>query len=160
MTSNIKEELEFVVNHRRHLHQHPELSMEEFETTNYIINVLESLDVAYYRVLDTGVIAELKGSSDKVLGFRADIDALPIQEENDVSYKSQVKNVMHACGHDGHTTALLLFIKRLKTLSEQGQLKHNCVFIFQPSEESNAGANLLINAWDNRPDFDAILVFI
>lgn len=156
MTSNIKEELEFVVNHRRHLHQHPELSMEEFETTNYIINVLESLDVTYYRVLDTGVIAELKGSSDKVLGFRADIDALPIQEENDVSYKSQVKNVMHACGHDGHTTALLLFIKRLKALSEQGQLKHNCVFIFQPSEESNAGANLLINAWENRPDFDAI----
>lgn len=156
MTIATNEELEFVIKHRRHLHKHPELSMEEFETTEYIISVLEALDVPYYRVLETGVIAELKGNSDKTLGFRADIDALPIQEVNDVEYKSQVDNVMHACGHDGHTTALLLFIKRMKKVFDQGELKHNCVFIFQPSEESNAGANLLLKAWENRPEFDAI----
>lgn len=151
-----KEELDFVIEHRRHLHAHPELSMQEYETTNYIISVLEDLDVPYYRVLDTGVICELKGNSDTTLGFRADIDALPIHEQNDVEYKSQVDNVMHACGHDGHTTALLLFIKRMKKVYDEGQLKHNCVFIFQPSEESNAGANQLIQAWENRPNFDAI----
>lgn len=150
------EELDFVIQHRRHLHAHPELSMQEYETTSYIISVLEDLDVPYYRVLETGVICELQGNSDKTLGFRADIDALPIHEVNEVDYKSQNDHVMHACGHDGHTTALLLFIKRMKEVHDQGNLKHNCVFIFQPSEESNAGANRLIKAWDNLPDFDAI----
>src|SRR5699024_12076062 len=71
-------------------------------------------------------------------------------------YKSSVDNVMHACGHDGHTTALLLFVKRAKALADNGDLKYNCIFIFQPSEEANAGANLMIKAWENRPDFSAI----
>lgn len=150
------EELEFVTAHRRHLHQHPELSLKEYKTTEYIKSVLTDLNINHYQILDTGVIGVLEGSSEITLGFRADIDALPVQEQNDVPYKSAADNVMHACGHDGHTTALLLFAKRLKGLQDQGQLKHNCVLIFQPSEESNAGANLMINAWQTRPDFDAI----
>ncbi|CAD2073531.1 putative hydrolase [Jeotgalicoccus coquinae] len=156
MSDIYTDELKFVTEHRRYLHQHPELSLVEHKTTEYIISVLEDIGVSYYQVLSTGVIAVLNGNSETTLGFRADIDALPVHEQNDVEYKSSVDNVMHACGHDGHTTALLLFVKRAKTLSDEGKLKHNCVFIFQPSEEANAGANLLLNAWDNRPAFDAV----
>ena len=156
MSGVYHDELKFVTEHRRYLHRYPELSLEEFKTTEYIIDVLEQLGISYYKVLDTGVIAYLNGNSETTLGFRADIDALPVHEQNDVEYKSSVDNVMHACGHDGHTTALLLFAQRAKALFDKGELKHNCVFIFQPSEESNAGANLLINAWDNRPGLDAI----
>lgn len=156
MVVNNDTELAFATTHRRYLHQHPELSLQEFKTTEYIISILDEMDVSFDRVLDTGVVAYLNGNSETTLGFRADIDALPIHEQNDIAYKSQTDNVMHACGHDGHTTALLLFIKRAKAMFDAGTLKHNCVFIFQPSEEANAGANLMINAWDNHPEFDAI----
>lgn len=156
MSDVYTDELKFVTEHRRYLHQHPELSLKEYKTTEYIISVLKDIGVSFYQVLDTGVIAVLSGNSGTTLGFRADIDALPVHEQNNVEYKSRNDNVMHACGHDGHTTALLLFVKRAKALSDTGELKHNCVFIFQPSEEANAGANLMINAWDNRPEFDAI----
>lgn len=156
MSDAYTDELKFVTEHRRHLHQHPELSLEEHKTTDYIIAVLEEIGLSHYKVLDTGVIAYLDGNSETTLGFRADIDALPVHEQNDVDYKSSVDNVMHACGHDGHTTALLLFAQRAKALADKNELKHNSVFIFQPSEETNAGANLMINAWNNRPDFDAI----
>lgn len=156
MSETVNDALKFVTEHRRYLHQHPELSLQEYKTTEYIISILKELDVSYYQVLDTGVIATLNGVSDKTLGFRADIDALPIHEQNDISYKSSSDNIMHACGHDGHTVALLLFVKRAKALYDKGELKHNCVFIFQPSEEAFAGANLLINAWTAAPKFDAI----
>lgn len=156
MSESYDDELEFVTEHRRHLHQHPELSLEEHKTTDYIIAVLEEIGLSHYKVLDTGVIAYLEGNSETTLGFRADIDALPVHEQNDVDYKSSVDNIMHACGHDGHTTALLLFALRAKALADNNELKHNSVFIFQPSEEANAGANLMINAWNMRPDFDAI----
>ncbi|MCS4485401.1 M20 metallopeptidase family protein [Staphylococcus americanisciuri] len=137
-------ELEFVTQHRRYLHAHPELSLEEYETTEYIIQFLKSEGVSYERPLKTGVVAYLPGKSDKTIAFRADIDALPIHEENDVDYRSQVDHVMHACGHDGHTTALMLHVKRCKALYDKGRLPHNVVFIFQPAEESGGGANLLI----------------
>lgn len=156
MSSEYTEELKFVTEHRRYLHQHPELSLKEYKTTEYIISVLEEIGLSHYQVLDTGVIAELEGNSGQTLGFRADIDALPVHEQNEIEYKSSVDNLMHACGHDGHTAALLLFVKRAKALADKGTLKHNCVFIFQPSEEANAGANLMIRAWENRPDFAAI----
>lgn len=137
-------ELDFVQTHRRHLHQHPELSLEEFETTRYIQQFLDELNIPYECPLETGVVAYLEGQSNQTLAFRADIDALPIHEENDIPYKSQIDYKMHACGHDGHTTALMLFSKRCKALQEQGQLPHNVVLIFQPAEESGGGANLLI----------------
>ncbi|MCE5097337.1 amidohydrolase [Staphylococcus devriesei] len=139
-------ELEFVTKHRRHLHQHPELSLHEYETTQYIIRFLEELNVAYQRPLETGVIAYLEGNSDHTIAFRADIDALPIFEENEVDYRSQTDNIMHACGHDGHTTALMLFVKRCKAMADRNELPHNVVFIFQPAEETGGGAHRLIKA--------------
>ena len=146
-------ELEFVTQHRRHLHQNPELSFEEYETTNHIIAFLESIGVPYERPLETGVVAHLKGNGNHTIAFRADIDALPIDEENDIGFKSSKANVMHACGHDGHTTALLLFVRRCKALFDKGELPQNVVFIFQPAEETGAGANRLIKAgaFDHHP---------
>lgn len=139
-------ELEFVQNTRRYLHQHPELSMQEYETTAYIESFLKELEIPYERPIQTGIIGYLKGNSNHTIAYRADIDALPIQEVNDISYKSTVDNVMHACGHDGHTTALMLFTKRCKDLYDKDQLPHNVVFIYQPSEETEAGANQLIQS--------------
>ncbi|MGV3042201.1 M20 metallopeptidase family protein [Staphylococcus rostri] len=139
-------ELEFVTQHRRYLHAHPELSLEEYVTTDYIIQFLEAEGISYERPLKTGVVAYLEGQSDKTIAFRADIDALPIHEENDIGYRSEVDQVMHACGHDGHTTALMLHVKRCKALYDEGRLPHNVVFIFQPAEESGGGANLLIKS--------------
>ncbi|GEP78378.1 M20 metallopeptidase family protein [Staphylococcus carnosus] len=139
-------ELEFVVEHRRHLHQNPELSFQEFETTAHIVDFLETLGVSYNRPLETGAIAYLEGNSERTIAYRADIDALPIHEENEIEFKSSKDNVMHACGHDGHTTALLLFVKRCKLLADKGELPHNVVFIFQPAEETGGGANHLIKA--------------
>ena len=139
-------ELEFVTKHRRHLHQYPELSLHEYETTQYIASFLYSLGVHYERPLDTGLVAYIPGNGQKTIAYRADIDALPIFEENDVDYKSLNDNVMHACGHDGHTTALMLFLQRCKSRADAGTLPQNIVFIFQPAEESGGGANRLIKA--------------
>ncbi|WP_336831987.1 amidohydrolase [Staphylococcus pseudoxylosus] len=139
-------ELEFVTTHRRYLHQHPELSLHEYKTTEYIANFLEELGVVYQRPLDTGIIAYLPGNGEHTIAYRADIDALPIFEENDIDFKSKTDNVMHACGHDGHTTALMLFVKRCKTIADRGELPQNIVFIFQPAEETGGGANRLIRA--------------
>src|SRR5699024_7440613 len=113
-------ELEFVTTHRRHLHQHPELSLQEFETTDYIAAFLDNLSVEYKRPLDTVLIAYFLGNGKHTIAYRADIDALPIFEENDVPYRSLTDNVMHACGHDGHTTVLMLFVKRCKAMADQG----------------------------------------
>lgn len=139
-------ELEFVTTHRRHLHQNPELSLHEYETTTYIAAFLDELGISYERPLDTGLVAYLPGNGEHTIAYRADIDALPIFEENDVAYKSLTDNVMHACGHDGHTTALMLFVKRCKAMADQGTLPQSIVFIFQPAEETGGGANRLIHA--------------
>lgn len=139
-------ELEFVIQHRRYLHEHPELSLEEFQTTQYIKNFLDEMNIDYECPLATGLVAYLDGNSNETIAFRADIDALPIHEENDIHYRSQVENKMHACGHDGHTVALMLFAKRCKQLQIQNQLPHNVILIFQPAEESGGGANLLIQS--------------
>ncbi|MGK0554061.1 M20 metallopeptidase family protein [Macrococcus capreoli] len=143
--------IEEITDIRRHLHQHPELSLQEYETTRFIIDHLEKLNIEYFTPLDTGVIAFIRGNAEQTIAFRADIDALPIDEHNDVSFKSNVPNVMHACGHDGHTTMLLALMKEVKQLSEQHSLHYNYMFIFQPSEEANAGANLLIRNFDFSP---------
>ncbi|MCE5006143.1 amidohydrolase [Staphylococcus equorum] len=139
-------ELEFVTTHRRHLHQNPELSLHEYETTTYIAAFLDELGISYERPLDTGLVAYLPGNGEHTIAYRADIDALPVFEENDVAYKSLTDNVMHACGHDGHTTALMLFVKRCKAMADQGTLPQSIVFIFQPAEETGGGANRLIRA--------------
>ena len=131
---------------RRHLHAHPELSFKEHNTATFVEEKLKSLGFKKVeRIADTGVTFLLKGSgqSGKVIALRADMDALPIQEENDVSYKSKNEGVMHACGHDVHTSSLLGTVMILKDL--QDELQGDIKVIFQPGEEKlPGGASLLI----------------
>jgi len=130
---------------RHHLHAHPELSYVEYETSAFIQAKLKELGISFQVKATTGVVAILKGKNpdSRVLALRADMDALPIREENKLSYNSQNEGVMHACGHDVHTTILLGAAKILNALKDQweGTLK----LIFQPGEEKNpGGASLLI----------------
>jgi amidohydrolase len=129
---------------RHHLHAHPELSYKEFTTSAYIQNHLQSLGIPFQIMAETGVVGIIEGKpSQRVVALRADIDALPIQEENDVPYASTVKGVMHACGHDVHTSILLGAAKILNETKElwEGKVK----LIFQPGEEKNpGGASIMI----------------
>lgn len=143
--------MDYLIQTRRALHEQPELSLEEHRTTQYIINEITSRNIEYFTPLSTGVIAIIRGTSDETIAFRADIDALPIDEQNDINFKSKTPNVMHACGHDGHTTMLLALMQEVHQLSTSRPLKHNIMFIFQPSEEANAGAHLLIQHFDFTP---------
>ena len=130
---------------RRHLHQYPELSFEEYKTATYIRNRLDDLGVSYESIGNTGTVALLQGKkgSGKTIALRADIDALPIQEVSDMDYKSKNEGVMHACGHDVHTTSLLGTIKILEELKEDWAGTIKC--IFQPGEEKlPGGASILI----------------
>lgn len=130
---------------RRHIHQHPELSFEEYHTADFIEQTLKSYGIASERRGKTGVVAVLhgKGSGEKVLALRADIDALPIQEKSPHSYQSRIPNIMHACGHDVHTASLLTTARILAEHASAwgGKIK----IIFQPAEEKfPGGASVLI----------------
>jgi amidohydrolase len=130
---------------RRHLHTHPELSYVEYETSQFVQAKLNEWQIPFEIKATTGVIGLLKGRNPekKVIALRADIDALPITEENDVPYKSLRNGIMHACGHDVHTSVLLGAAKILNQLKDEweGTVK----LIFQPGEERNpGGASLLI----------------
>ncbi len=131
---------EDIVQIRRQIHKNPELSFNEYETSAYIKSILKSWRIPYIEgIADTGIVVLLEGNNSalKTLALRADFDALPIIEENDVEYCSQNKGIMHACGHDVHTAALLGVVKILDTLSKEweGSIK----FIFQPAEEQYPG---------------------
>jgi len=134
-----------VVATRRHLHAHPELSFHEVETSAFVAKKLDELGLEYHRLADNGLVALIKGEkpSDQIVALRADMDALPILEANDVSYRSQNNGVMHACGHDAHTSSLLGTAKILTSLKSHfgGTVK----LIFQPAEEKlPGGASLMI----------------
>ncbi|MBB6111482.1 amidohydrolase [Mucilaginibacter lappiensis] len=134
-----------VVANRRHLHTNPELSFHEQKTSAFVAGKLDELGLTYEKMADTGLVALIKGDlpSDKVVALRADMDALPIIEANDVPYKSQNVGVMHACGHDAHTSSLLGTARILTELKSQfaGTVK----LIFQPAEEKlPGGASLMI----------------
>jgi amidohydrolase len=135
---------ETVIGYRRHIHANPELSYLESNTAAYISLVLDKMGIPYTRMANTGVIAILKGKAEgKTIALRADIDALPIEEKNEVPYKSKNVGVMHACGHDVHTSSLLGAAKILNELSNEwsGTIK----LIFQPGEERlPGGASILI----------------
>lgn len=135
----LEQHYEEIVDIRRHLHQHPELSFEEVETPKYIAAYHSKLGhEVRIGVGGRGVVATLKGGRPgKTVALRADFDALPIQEENDVPYKSKVDGVMHACGHDGHTATLLVLAKVLNQLKDE--LEGNIVFIHQHAEELAPG---------------------
>jgi len=129
-----------VVSIRRHLHKNPELSFNEYKTSAYIKSVLSGWDIPFTEdIADTGIVVLLKGNnpSSKTIALRADFDALPIVEENEVDYCSVNNGVMHACGHDAHTASLLGVINILNTLKTEweGSIK----FIFQPAEEMLPG---------------------
>ncbi|MBR2763367.1 MAG: M20 metallopeptidase family protein [Pseudolactococcus laudensis] len=124
---------------RHYLHAHPELSFQEYKTTDYIISILETFpNLELQRPTETGVVAILKGGKPgKTIALRADIDALPIQEETDVDFISQNDGVMHACGHDTHTSMLLGAIKMLAPM--QAEISGTIKFLFQPAEELPPG---------------------
>lgn len=134
-----------VISNRRHLHAHPELSFEEYETSAFVQQQLVAMDIPFEKMANTGVVGLIKGEliSDKVIALRADMDALPILEANEVDYKSTKPGIMHACGHDVHTSSLLGTAKILNGLKSEfgGMIK----LIFQPAEEKlPGGANLMI----------------
>ncbi|HEU4858874.1 MAG TPA: M20 family metallopeptidase [Chitinophagaceae bacterium] len=124
---------------RHHLHANPELSYQEFETSKFIQEKLKEFGISYEVKATTGVVGLIKGKNpdSRVFAIRADIDALPILEENNVPYKSTKKGIMHACGHDVHTTCLLGAAKILTSLKNEweGTIK----LVFQPGEEKNPG---------------------
>jgi amidohydrolase len=124
---------------RRYLHQHPELSFQEKETAKYIVSFYEKLDIEVKgNVGGNGVVARVYGKKPgKTVALRADFDALPIQDEKDVPYKSTVPGVMHACGHDGHTATLLMLAKSINELRDE--LEGTYVFIHQHAEEYAPG---------------------
>jgi amidohydrolase len=133
------------INVRHDLHARPELSFNEFETSKYIQQKLSGWNIPYQVMATTGVVGIIEGKAagNKVIALRADMDALPITEQNEVEYRSKNVGIMHACGHDVHTTCLLGTAKILNELKEEwaGKVK----LIFQPGEEKNpGGASLMI----------------
>ncbi len=144
-TEQIKDE---VIAIRRHLHQHPELSFQEVETSKFIQEKLKSWGIKFQNnIVGTGIVAVIdsKKNPDKCIALRADMDALPIQELNEVDYKSRNAGIMHACGHDVHTSILLATAKILNELKED--LPNTVKLIFQPGEEKlPGGAKLMIEA--------------
>ena len=134
-----------VIETRRHLHKNPELSFKEFETSAFIKNRLDEIGISWEPMANTGIVAMIKGDqpSEQVIALRADIDALPIKETNEVEYISSNNGIMHACGHDAHTASLLGTAEILQTLKNKfgGTVK----LIFQPGEEKlPGGASLMI----------------
>lgn len=142
---DINNHFEELIDLRRHFHQNPELSNEEYQTQEKILEFLNFEKIECYPVAQTGVVAIIRGEQPgKTIAFRADIDALPIQETNDVPYKSKRDNVMHACGHDVHTTILLGFAKIM--MSYRKYFKGTIKCFFQPAEETTGGALEMIHA--------------
>ena len=132
--------LQEVIDIRRHFHRNPELSFKEFETASFIISKLEEYGIPYEdKVAETGIVALIKGNDpdSKTVALRADMDALPIVEQNQNDYCSANNGVMHACGHDAHMACLLGAAKVLNEV--KGEIKGTIKLIFQPSEESYPG---------------------
>ncbi|MBF2090516.1 MAG: amidohydrolase [Synechococcales cyanobacterium K44_A2020_017] len=148
MLSRIKEIAETLaprlIEIRRHIHAHPELSGQEYQTAAYVAGVLSSCGLSVQELVGkTGVIGELEGlgQDDRLLAIRTDMDALPIQERTNVAYTSRFKGMMHACGHDVHTTVGL---GTAMVLSQIDPLPGRVRFLFQPAEETAQGASWMI----------------
>ena len=150
ITTKVSAIYEKIKGFREHLHQNPELSYKEFNTMEYVAAKLKEIGIPYEKgVAGTGIIGIIRSSkhseNQACIGLRADLDALPIQEQNTAAYKSKVDGIMHACGHDVHTSILMGAAEILFELRED--LEHPVKLIFQPGEEKNpGGASLLIEA--------------
>ena len=141
--NKVKNLKSWIINIRRDLHQTPELGLEEFLTKEKIIKYLEEIGIDYITYPNhTGVMAYINKNAKNTVAIRADIDALPILENNNKSYKSIYNGKMHACGHDAHTAILLGSCKVLYDMKDE--LDVNVKFFFQPAEETIGGAKLLI----------------
>ncbi len=125
---------------RRDFHMHPELGFEEKRTSKIVKEYLEELGIKTKIMAKTGVVGYLENGGEKTIAIRADMDALPIQEENEVSYRSVYPGKMHACGHDAHTAMLLITAKILSQKNFEGNIR----FVFQPAEEGLNGASKMI----------------
>ncbi len=136
-------ELERLIALRHDLHAHPELAFEEHRSGDVVAAFLQSLGIEAHRGLaGTGVVGVLrKGDSPRAIGLRADMDALPLHEQNRFPHRSRHEGRMHACGHDGHTTMLL---GAAQALAADGGFNGTVVFIFQPAEETDGGARVMI----------------
>ena len=135
-----------IIKYRRELHQIPEVGFQEFETAKMISNYLTSFNINHStKVGITGIIADIFFGTGPVLAFRADMDGLPIQENNDFSFTSKKNGFSHACGHDGHMAILLGVINIISNI-EKTKYKGTLRFIFQPAEEGFAGALKMIDA--------------
>ena len=145
------------VEFRRHLHRHPELSFEEVETAKYIEQRLDEAGITHSRIADTGVLAKIEGRGDlsKAIVLRADIDALPIEEQTGVEYASQNCGVMHACGHDIHAAVLYGVLLRL---AERRDFEGTIFGIFQPGEECNPGGASKVLEEQPFADYDVVAV--
>ena len=148
MTIQIRPEIEslkdLIISTRRDIHQHPELAFDEHRTSKLVAERLKSLGIEVQTgVGKTGVIGTLKGGNDgRTIALRADMDALPMQETSDISYKSKNDGIMHACGHDGHTAMLLGTAEALSKKAEK--LNGTVKFFFQSAEEGYGGAQYMI----------------
>ena len=128
-----------------HLHRNPELGRQEYKTQSFVLEKLRDRGVEGEKIADTGVVATIYGGKPgKTVAFRGDMDALPIQEETDLPYKSQNPGVMHACGHDLHTTLLLGVAKWF--LTHKDEMSGNVKLLFQPNEEGDGGAERMVKA--------------
>ncbi len=129
---------------RRELHQIPELGLKEYQTAHYIRKELTKMGYHYETILETGTLVYIDYGKHSTIAFRSDIDALPITEKNNVDYQSQYLGYMHACGHDGHMSALLGLAARLKQSDED--FAYNILLVFQPAEESPGAAKWIVES--------------
>jgi len=137
-----------MIKYRRYLHMYPEVDRQLFNTANYVENILKHLNINYKRYDNCGIIAEI-GSGNNIIALRADMDALTVEDKKNVTYKSRNNGLMHACGHDAHTSILLGSAILLKKFEKR--LNGKVRLIFQPAEETDGGAKDMIKlgALDN-----------
>ena len=145
-TTNETQLLQKLISYRRELHEHPELSMKEFETTDRIRRWLQEEGITIIDLpIEVGVVAEIKGAKPgPTIALRADIDALPITEATDLPFISKNEGIMHACGHDFHTSSILGAAILLQ--ERRDELEGTVRIIFQPAEENSQGAEYVVNA--------------
>jgi len=148
---------EWMVELRRDFHKHPELSYKEYRTSKIVKAELKKLGIEVIPIGETGVVGIINGKEDgPVIGLRADMDALPVTEATGLPYASENKGVMHACGHDAHTSMLLGAAKILSEMKDE--FKGTVKLIFQPAEEDGSGAQTMIDRGAlNNPDVDVIV---